>query len=235
MFKLHIFILPLSFLTRLPSTVGLFETILIKYLVAQHLELHLDRLAHSAKFLGITLNRLELDDLIKQACQECVPESHYRLRIDLSGTGELSYKLAQLEPLAKSVKIFWAADLLDIPSQAQMYSGDVLLQHKATHRLVYDRAWQLAVEKGGFDALFENEQGYVTEGGRSSIFIKPRSSDNWLTPPLSAGVLPGVMRSIILQDQRWNAHEANLSIEDITSAEEIMLSNALRGAIAAHF
>jgi para-aminobenzoate synthetase / 4-amino-4-deoxychorismate lyase len=224
-----------AFLTSLPSAVGLFETILIKCSVAQHLELHLERLANSAKSLGIALNRFALDILIGQAYQECIPEAQYRLRIDLSATGELSYQLAQIEPLPHSVKIFWATELFDVPTQAQMYSGDVLLQHKTTHRWVYDRAWQLAVEKGGFDALFVNEQGYVTEGGRSSIFIKSRSSDSWLTPPLSAGVLPGVMRSIILQDPHWNAHEANLSIEDITSAEEIMLSNALRGAIAAHF
>ena len=224
-----------AFLTSLPSAVGLFESILIKHSAAQHLELHLERLTHSAKSLGIVLNQFALDKLIQQAYLKCAPESLYRLRIDLSCSGELSYQLAQIEPLPHRVKIFWATDLLDIPSQAQMHSGDVLLQHKTTHRLIYDRAWQLAVEKGGFDALFVNEQGYVTEGGRSSIFVKSRLSDNWLTPPLSAGVLPGVMRSIVLKDSRWNAHEANLSIEDITSAEEIMLSNALRGVIAAHF
>lgn len=224
-----------AFLTSLPSAVGLFETMLIKSSVVQHLALHLDRLTHSARSIGIPLNHSALDNLIEQAHQECSPDLPYRLRIDLSCRGELSYQLAQIETLPHSVKIFWATDLLDTPSQAQMYSGDVLLQHKTTHRLAYDRAWQLAVEKGGFDALFINEQGYVTEGGRSSIFIKPRSSTAWLTPPLSAGVLPGVMRSIVLQDPRWNAHEANLSIEDITSAEEIMLSNALRGVITAHF
>jgi para-aminobenzoate synthetase/4-amino-4-deoxychorismate lyase len=100
-------------------------------------------------------------------------------------------------------------------------------------RDVYDQAWRLAEDCGGFDALFTNEQAYVTEGGRSSVFIK--SGDRWLTPPVSAGLLPGVMRSIILNDPQWNAHEVNLTIDDVQNAKEIMLSNALRGLIPAHF
>lgn len=102
-----------------------------------------------------------------------------------------------------------------------------------SNRSLYDQAWKLAESLGGFDALFVNEQGLVTEGGRTSIFIK--SGDAWLTPPISAGLLPGVMRSIVLNDPQWNAHEANLTIEDVRNAKEIMLSNALRGLIPAHF
>jgi len=109
----------------------------------------------------------------------------------------------------------------------------MLLQHKVSHRNIYDQAWKLAEDLGGFDALFINEQEFVTEGGRSSIFIK--SGDRWLTPPVAAGLLPGIMRSIILNDPKWNAHEVNLSIEDLRNAKEIMLCNALRGIIPAHF
>ena len=87
----------------------------------------------------------------------------------------------------------------------------------------------------GFDALFTNEQGFVTEGGRTSIFIKPPNSNEWLTPPLSAGLLPGVMRAALLADPQLNAREANLTIKDVSMASEIMLSNALRGAIKAQF
>jgi para-aminobenzoate synthetase/4-amino-4-deoxychorismate lyase len=32
-----------------------------------------------------------------------------------------------------------------------------------------------------------------------------------------------------------NAREANLTIKDVSMAEEIILTNALRGAIKAHF
>jgi para-aminobenzoate synthetase/4-amino-4-deoxychorismate lyase len=79
-----------------------------------------------------------------------------------------------------------------------------------------------------------NERNELTEGGRTSIFIRPQDSDEWLTPPLSAGVLPGVMRAAILRDPALKAREANLTIDDVIGANEIMLSNALRGMIKAH-
>jgi para-aminobenzoate synthetase/4-amino-4-deoxychorismate lyase len=116
-----------------------------------------------------------------------------------------------------------------------MYSGDPLLSHKVSHRALYDAAWQAAVQQGGFDALFVNEQGYVTEGGRTSIFVKSKTDSQWLTPPLSAGLLPGVMRAELLSDPQFNAREANLTIQDVSMADEIILCNALRGTIKAHF
>ena len=116
-----------------------------------------------------------------------------------------------------------------------MFSGNALLPHKSTHRKIYDDAWKAAVSKGGFDALFTNEQGFITEGGRSSIFIKTDKSDRWLTPPLSAGVLPGVMRASMLANSQWNICETNLTVADVLNAKEIMLSNALRGPMSAYF
>jgi para-aminobenzoate synthetase/4-amino-4-deoxychorismate lyase len=42
------------------------------------------------------------------------------------------------------------------------------------------------------------------------------------------------MRSAILADPTMNAREANLTINQVMSANEIMLCNALRGMIPAH-
>jgi para-aminobenzoate synthetase/4-amino-4-deoxychorismate lyase len=176
---------------------------------------------------------LDITAVLEGACKRCAVDQEYRLRIDLDHAGNASYQLTPLSPLMNPVKLFWACDILPDPAQAVFHSGNVLLRHKVNHRPIYDRAWKLAEQQGGFDALFVNEQGLVTEGGRSSIFIK--SGDRWLTPPVAAGLLPGVMRSILLNDRQWNAHEANLTIDQVRHAKEIMLSNALRGCIPAYF
>jgi para-aminobenzoate synthetase/4-amino-4-deoxychorismate lyase len=65
--------------------------------------------------------------------------------------------------------------------------------------------------------------------------MKTKNSSEWLTPPVSAGLLPGVMRAALLADPTMNAREANLTIADVSMADEIILCNALRGAIQAHF
>jgi para-aminobenzoate synthetase/4-amino-4-deoxychorismate lyase len=107
------------------------------------------------------------------------------------------------------------------------------LAHKVTHRTAYDLAWNAAVARGGFDTIFLNEAGFVKEGGCSSIFILPRGSDEWITPPLSAGVLPGILRQSVLADPSWQAREANFKAADVLAAERIVVCNALRGALPA--
>ena len=222
-----------AFLMDLPSATGLFETIAVRNGEPQRLHAHLNRLSLSAIALRMPFQLETAQYLISNTCASLDKKLLYRLRLDLSTTGELLVTTAAIDLINEPVKIFWAKDIL--PGDTTMFSGDALLRHKISNRSLYDQAWQEAVKLGGFDALFINEQGFLTEGGRTSIFVKPHGSSEWLTPPVSAGLLPGVMRAALLADPALNAREANLTINDVSMADEIMLSNALRGAIKAHF
>ena len=228
-----------AFLSSLPSGVGLFETIRFHAedgvkRIALYRE-HLDRLSHSAKALRIPLDINAASALLEQSAIHLPTRSAYRVRLNLSRLGELSISSAVLDDLPSSVQVFWAHEILEGATHSlRMQSNNPLLLHKTTQRNVYDLAWQKAVSLGGFDALFINERGELTEGGRTSIFVRPPNSGEWLTPPLSAGVLPGVMRSSILRNPALKTREANLTIDDVIGANEIMLSNALRGMIKAH-
>ncbi|QKM64860.1 bifunctional aminodeoxychorismate synthase component I/aminodeoxychorismate lyase [Polynucleobacter tropicus] len=222
-----------AFLTELPSNTGVFETIAVLNKSPQRLESHLDRMQSSALALRIPFDRERARAAILNACTPLDQTLPTRLRLDLAANGDLSTQCGTLDQINEPVKIFWAKDIL--PMNCKMSSSNPLLKHKVSARDLYDLAWQKAVKLGGFDALFVNEQGFVTEGGRSSVFIKPANRNEWLTPPISAGVLPGIMRKALLADPSINAREANLTIQDILMAKEIMLSNALRGAIKAHF
>ncbi len=228
-----------AFLSSLPSGLGLFETIRFNAedgvkRIALYRE-HLDRLSHSAKALRIPLNINQARALLEQTASELPANTAYRVRLDLSGFGELSISSAPLDDLPSSVQVFWAHEILkNEADQLRMQSSNPLLLHKTTQRSLYDAGWQKAVSLGGFDALFINEQEKVTEGGRTSIFVRPQHSDEWLTPPLSAGVLPGVMRAAVLSNPALKTREANLTIADLMGANEIMLFNALRGMIKAH-
>jgi para-aminobenzoate synthetase/4-amino-4-deoxychorismate lyase len=230
-----------AFLTSLPSGVGIFET--IRFDPGSDLarmanwSKHLERLSSSARDLGIVLNLDTLLELVQAACINLIHDRVHRVRIDLSSTGQLSLSHSIIEMLPGPVQLFWAHEIMQAdytPQQLTMQSHNPLLRHKVSERVLYDAAWQKAVELGGFDALFVNEHGHVTEGGRTSVLIREEVNGPWLTPPLSAGVLPGVMRSVILADPSLNAREANLTIAQVVNANEIMLCNALRGMIPAH-
>ncbi len=210
------------------ESIGLFETIRIQNQQATHLDRHLLRLKKSADYLNISANILSIEEMIAQECSKLDDQKVYRMRVDLSAQGQVSIKVAMINALKASYPLLWAKDIL--PGHLNTSSLDSLLQHKVTRRTIYDQAWTVAEQLGSFDALFINEQGFVTEGGRSNIFIKKEGQ--WLTPPISAGCLPGVMRQIVIDDPHYSVIEANITPEDVVQAEEIIYTNALRGVIA---
>ena len=114
---------------------------------------------------------------------------------------------------------------------ANVHSADALLLRKTTRRAEFDRAWREAEAQRGFDMLFFNERGELTEGGRSNVFVKIEG--RWWTPPLSSGLLPGVMRGVLLDDAAFAAGERVLTRADVLNAEALLICNALRGALPA--
>ena len=206
--------------------VGLFETIRIEQGQACHIEMHLERITKSASELKIDFDLNKAIRLIQETCLQLDAHLIHRMRLDLSSDGLLSLKTAVIQHIEPG-PVLWASDLL--MTDTTMSSADRLLGHKVTRRRLYDQAWLAAEKLGAFDALFLNEQGFVTEGGRSNVFIK--KNGQWLTPPLSSGCLPGVMRSIVLKDAKHQALEQNITRTDVLNAEEVIFTNALRGIV----
>jgi len=224
-----------GFVTGLPSPVGLIETMRCEGARVALLAAHLDRMRSSATALRIAFDRTAVEQQIAAYLAQRVvmasPETEsavFMLRLELSPAGALSITHKAIEPILGPQKIFWARDLIG-EAASIMQSNNPLLAHKTTSRAVYDYAWQAAVAKGGFDAVFTNERGEVTEGGRSTVFAL--INDTWVTPPLACGVLPGVMRGNLLAD--WKAQERALKPEDLARAQRIVMANALRGVIDA--
>jgi para-aminobenzoate synthetase/4-amino-4-deoxychorismate lyase len=222
-----------AFINEMPSELVLFETIRVEEQKPLRFAAHLQRLQQSASALRIPFEISRIILAAEEACLAINSPLPHRLRIDLFPDGSVTAVANILDPIANEVTIFWASQVLPDTNQAIMHSSNVLLAHKVNQRTLYDLAWKNAVALGGFDAVFLNEQGFVTEGGRSSIFIQSKGSSEWLTPPLSAGVLPGVMRQSLLDDPQWNAHQTMITAADLVNADRILVCNALRGAVPA--
>ncbi|RQR70172.1 chorismate-binding protein [Burkholderia sp. Bp9015] len=194
----------------------------------RHLERHLARLQRSADAFGFRLDADALCREIEARCAALDGDSPYRMKLALAKDGTVDITAAVLKPLpAGPVGVMLASAHGFAPTRAD----DALLLHKTTHRAEYDRAWQAAEALGGFDMLFVNERGEVTEGGRSNVFVK--LDGQWVTPPLASGVLPGVMRGVLLDDRAFGAVERVVTRDDLARAEALLLTNALRGALDA--
>ncbi|CAB3673607.1 Isochorismate synthase MenF [Paraburkholderia graminis C4D1M] len=218
------------FLTGAEPGFELFETMLAtREDGVRYLPRHLARLSASAAALGFPFDAEAVRAKIAEQCAALPAKTAHRMRLALGKNGATQITAAILTPLADStVGVLLATDH-GFPT---MQSGDPLLQHKTTRRAEYDRGWREAEAKGAFDTLFFNERGELTEGGRSNVFVK--LAGKWWTPPLGLGVLPGVMRSVLLEDDAsLQAKERVLTQADLLNAEALMICNALRGALPA--
>jgi para-aminobenzoate synthetase/4-amino-4-deoxychorismate lyase len=212
------------FLTGLPHDFELFETMhASNERGCRHLPRHLQRLRSSAAFFGFAYDEERIRTTLRDACANLVPDLPHRLRLALRQDGECILQCQALAPISTPVKVMPAPQPADVDA--------LFLQHKTTVRAGYDAAWRAAEQRGGFDMLFCNRHGELTEGGRSTLFVK--LAGQWYTPPLTAGVLPGVMRGVLLEDPQWHASERTLTLDDLRNAEEVVVCNALRGALPA--
>ncbi|MBR8091154.1 bifunctional anthranilate synthase component I family protein/class IV aminotransferase [Burkholderia cenocepacia] len=194
----------------------------------RHLDRHLARLQRSADAFGFRFDADALRREIDARCAALDGDGAYRMKLALAKDGTFDITATPLKPLpAGPVGVLLAAAHGFAPTRA----SDALLLHKTTRRAEYDRAWQAAEALGGFDMLFVNERGEVTEGGRSNLFVK--LDGQWVTPPLASGVLPGVMRGVLLDDPVFGAVERVVTRDDLARAQGLLLTNALRGALDA--
>ena len=210
------------FLTGLTNDFELFETMRGTRDGIAYRDLHLARLERSAAYFGFAFNRDAALAALDKACGE-PGDGVFRMRLALRQDGAMSTQAAALVALDEPVKVLLAPDA--------MRSDDLFLRHKTSVRVRYDTAWRDAEACGAFDTLFFNERGELTEGGRSNVFVKLEG--RWFTPPLSSGVLPGIMRSVLLADPAWGAVERAITRKMLDRAEEIMVCNALRGPLRA--
>ncbi|CAH2784204.1 MAG: Para-aminobenzoate synthase, aminase component (EC / Aminodeoxychorismate lyase (EC [uncultured Paraburkholderia sp.] len=214
------------FLTGAEPGFELFETL---YATREEGVRHLARLSASAATLGFPFDAKAVRAQMAAQCASLPAQTAHRMRLALGKSGATQITTAVLTPLAEStVGVLLASD----HDFATMQAGDPLLRHKTTRRAEYDRGWREAEAKGAFDTLFFNERGELTEGGRSNVFVK--LAGRWWTPPLSSGVLPGVMRGVLLEeDTSLQAAERVLTRADVLNAEALMICNALRVALPA--
>lgn len=213
------------FLNELRPDFGIFETLRAENGRCTLLDRHLCRLKTSAQALNLPLPD-GCENQIKQYIAH-LPDGAFRVKALLASDG-ISLSRAVLNHLADKQRV--------IISPAVLPAQNYLRRFKTTHRALFDQAWQTAETQGAFDSLFFNSDGILLEGGRSNVFIKHRGQ--WLTPSLDLDILNGVMRQTVLDEpqkylQTNQVIETHITQKTLQEAEEIRLSNALRGVFAA--
>ena len=211
------------FLNDLRPDFGIFETMRVEDKQCRLLDLHLGRLNSSAQALNLPWPKNAIEQI--QHYIDALPNGLFRVKAALFSDG-LALSHAAVSELDGQQYV--------ILSEHTLSQRDYLRRFKTTRREMFDQAWKTAEGQGVFDSLFFNSDGLLLEGGRSNVFIKYQGQ--WLTPSLDLDILNGVMRQAVLkQPQLLGADtikETRISRSMLENAEEIRLSNALRGVFA---
>lgn len=141
-----------------------------------------------------------------------------KVRVTLGPEGALAGEVVDVDPMTEPVPVL----LTDV----RVDPADEALYHKTDRRALYDRTRRRASQWGFREVLFRNTRGEVTEGSFTNLFV--RSAGRWSTPPVSAGLLPGIYRRQLLR-RLDEAGERTLDPTDLASADEVWLCNSVRG------
>jgi 4-amino-4-deoxychorismate lyase len=183
----------------------LIETVLWDGTRAPRWPLHLARLRGAAALLGWTCPELN----------PAGPEHPTRLRLTLGREGQVEWTTSALP----SSKAEWRIGL----AVERLRSDDPWLRVKSTRRVAYDQA-RAAMPDGLDEVIFLNERGEVCDGSITTVFFN--RGQGMRTPPLSSGLLPGVLRAEL------GCPEELLPAEDLPKVR-LWVGNALRGLIPA--
>jgi para-aminobenzoate synthetase/4-amino-4-deoxychorismate lyase len=182
------------------------------------LELHLERIKTSAAELGFVFDRHAVRNAIQALCFDA--EKAARLRLVAARSGAFCLELAEMPvPLPDPA----LCAVLRLPVD----TGDWRLRIKQSDRSFYEAALRAARAAGASEALFVRDDGLVTEGSFSNVFVE--RDGRLLTPPSHLGLLPGVLRRSLIEAGR--VEEAELTLDDL--ARGFFIGTAVRGLMPA--
>jgi branched-chain amino acid aminotransferase len=221
---------------------GLFETLLVRNERIRLRDYHFDRLFAGIDRLRFTIpahfTRESLETSILRLCKRNRHDSLGRVRLTIyRGDGGL-YDPEDLHPryLIES----WALNPTDIMLNENglvvdiypdgIKSCDSLANLKSNNFLLYALAALYAKENHLNDCLVLNSHGRLADSTIANLFYS--KDREFCTPPLSEGGVAGVMRRFLLSalpDAGFPVRERPVRAEDLLDADEVFLTNAIRG------
>lgn len=204
-------------MSNFPSGEGFFETIQTHNRHPVALDPHLARARASAVRLGVAFPSDEkLERLVLETLSVGEESEYGRLRIVFSMLGKVEMSHESYEMWNSPAKVGFVSDVIVHNSTTRgikslPYTVNLSLLEKA--------------KQEGFDEVIRcDENGQVSEGAVSNLVF--RIGGQWLTPDLSSGCLPGIIRGICIA--KLGVEEAVLRSEDVGKADSAYLLSSLK-------
>jgi branched-chain amino acid aminotransferase len=221
---------------------GVYETLRTYRRAPFLFDRHMRRLRESASLMALPVPYSDRDllDILRKtmAAHAGLDEAYIRILLT-RGVGELTYNPAACPrpSLIVIVKPFPAPPARTFTEGIRVSLVGVRRNHpqalnpmiKSNNLLNNALAMQEALGRGGEEALMLNQDGEIAECSQSNFFVV--KGTDVLTPPLSAGLLPGITREYVLRlatDLGYQAKEARLTPADLPAAGEAFITGTTR-------
>ena len=221
---------------------GVYETLRTYKRLPFLFERHVRRLRQSAALmtLSVPFHDAELRGAIERtmAAHAGLDEAYIRILLT-RGVGELTYNPAACPTptLVIIVKPFPAPPDWTFSKGIRVALVSVRRNHpqalnpmiKSNNLLNNALAMQEALRRHADEALMCNQAGELVECSQSNIFIVREGAV--LTPPLAAGLLPGITREFVLElsdELGIPAREGTITPQDLDTAEEAFITGTTR-------
>lgn len=207
-------------------------------------ERHMRRLRQSASLMSLPVPfsdadlRARVDETIAAHPELKNAEAYIRVLVT-RGVGDLSYNPAAtpLPSLIIIVKPFPAQPERTFSQGIRLALVSVRRNHpqalnpmiKSNNLINNALAMQEALRQGADEALMQNQAGEIVECAQSNFFVV--RDGGLLTPPLSAGLLPGITREFVLElasELRIPGREARLTPADLEGVDEAFITGTTR-------
>lgn len=202
---------------------NLIESFLVVNSVIVNYAAHLRRLKDSIEKLSFNAELAKIEQsLINYVLKFCLADKRYKLRLELSFSGE--FKLEQ-SVIGKN------PDLIKVAlHQSQINTQHGLFRHKTDSHLtrgLYTQIDQNHKPAAIDELIFINQDGWVSESRYHNVIIEYQGV--LMTPPVAQGLLPGIYRQQMLD--KHELIEQAISAAMLQQATAIYLCNAVRGLI----
>ena len=177
-------------------------------------ERHLNRMRSSARYFGFDLPEAEIAARLR-SLEEEGSQIPLRVRLLAAEDGETSLEWSPMVAVPAVAGL--AVD--DRPVDR----WDRFRYHKTTRRGLYEEA--ALRHPGADDVILVNERREAVETTVANLAV--RLDDEWLTPPLDAGCLPGTYREELIDQGALREHP--LPAADLPDADELAVINSVHG------
>jgi len=221
---------------------GVYETLRTYHRIPFLFHLHQERLRRSAALLSLPVPFTD-DELLAQitatmAAHKGLNEAYIRVLLT-RGVGELTYNPAACptpstviivkpfpEPPARTFTDGIKVALVGVRRNHPAALNPMIKSNNLINNAL---AMQEALRSGADEALMCNQAGDVVECSQSNFFIV--KGRRVITPPLEAGLLPGITRAFVLEmasDEGFEAVEDAVSVADVRAADEAFITGTTR-------